>query len=115
MIYISSPYTDRDQEVIDRRMEVLTLFVRELMLGGESPISIPLHFHQMVKDGVLPISGEFWERYYTPILVSARVVYVLMLDGWDTSSGIAKELQLAVDSGIPVVYYRVSGKHFVAV
>jgi len=106
MIYISSPYTHKDQHVIDLRIHQTENFIIWVMEKGYYPISIPIQFHKLVKEKRLPIDNLYWENYYKNIIPKASEVFVLMLDGWDISVGIQNEIKQATDLEIRILFFK---------
>lgn len=106
MIYISTPYRHDDPSVMDERIKETEDFLVWVLLGRKSAISIPVQFHNVVMSGKLPMDGIFWASYYIPILELSSVIYVLMIDGWDKSSGVMDEISRAWENDIPVKYFR---------
>jgi len=105
-IYLASPYTHPEKEVRRLRFDIACAAAAHLMRSGRvvfSPIahSHPIHFHGL--DGM---DHGFWMRQDGPLLDAADSVVVLMLPGWDTSAGVAWEIDRAIEAGKPVEYLR---------
>lgn len=66
-----------------------------------SPIS---HSHPIDRWFDRPESGTFWKRQDEPFLLGCSKVVVLRLPGWDESLGVAHEIDVALQRGIPVEY-----------
>lgn len=66
-----------------------------------SPIS---HTHPIAVAGGLPLDWDYWQEYDRAILSACGKMIVLMLDGWKESKGIAAEIVLAKELGIPVEF-----------
>lgn len=105
-IYLASPYSSDDPMVRAERYEAACKKAAELMQMGFSVFSPIAHSHPI--SAHLPpervVDHEFWMGQDLPILDSAERLYVLMLPGWVTSRGIAREVEEARRLGIPVVY-----------
>jgi hypothetical protein len=104
LTYLCSPYSHPDREVRTARFVRVVREAAKLMAAGESVFCPIAHSHPI--DLALPkIEGhDFWMKQDIAILRHAARVKVLMLDGWQTSKGIAHELRVAGDLNIPVVY-----------
>lgn len=109
MILISSPYSHDIPTVVKLRIAETLEFVVWAMKKKLPVISIPVHFHQLVVDGRLPSDGEFWKDYYLRILNASTALYVLMIDGWSESTGVANEIKYAQRSNIPIFYIKKIG------
>lgn len=66
-----------------------------------SPIS---HTHPIALAGSLPLGWDFWQAYDRAILRVCKRVIVLMLKGWKESKGVAGEIAIAEELGLPIVY-----------
>ena len=54
--------------------------------------------------GKLPSDWESWKRIDTAFISCCKELWVIMLDGWDESTGVAAEVKIAKELGIPVRY-----------
>ena len=52
----------------------------------------------------LPTDWAFWDRSCRAYLTHSHKVVVLKLAGWDRSSGVAAEVRIAQELGIPIEY-----------
>jgi len=68
-----------------------------------SPI---VHSHPLVAFS-LPTGWDFWERIDRAYLARCDELVVLMLDGWQESTGVRAEIALARDLGKPVRFLGV--------
>ena len=93
--YLASPYSSPDHRIRESRFEAATQKAAELMRAGEVIFSPIAHSHPIDLYFRNPESGEFWMRQDIPILRHASKLYVLMLQGWESSKGIAQEVELA--------------------
>lgn len=66
-----------------------------------SPIS---HTHPIALAGDLPKGWEFWKEYDISFIEWADEIQVLMLDGWEESTGVTAEIGIAHHENKPVVY-----------
>jgi hypothetical protein len=104
MLYLASPYSHPDPLEMEYRYEqackVTAHFLR-LSFVVYSPI---VHCHQLAKEFSLPTDFLFWQKFCLAMLNKADGLWVLQLDGWQTSKGVNAEIIHAVNSDIPVVY-----------
>jgi hypothetical protein len=105
MIYISSPYTSPYSEVVIQRVERTKQFVFWLIQLGYHPLSIPIHYHDMSLEYPFDYNYKWWDAFCEPFLKRSDELFVLMLDGWLESHGIAEEIKLARELEIPIKYY----------
>jgi len=99
--YLAGPYTHALKEVMAWRAELLTAKAAELTREGLVIFSPITHGHAMASRHSLPTGIEYWERVDRVFLSHAKELLILKLDGWDTSKGVALEIKLAREWGIP--------------
>lgn len=66
-----------------------------------SPIS---HSHPIEIESKEVNDHHFWARQDDWFEVNASRVAVLMIDGWETSRGVQREIRMAEERGLPVEY-----------
>jgi hypothetical protein len=99
--YLACPYSHSDPAVRLARFEAANRAASRLMLAGEMVFSPISQNHPIIAAGGLPCGWDFWEPYDRAILAICGKVYVLTVDGWDTSKGVGAELRIALELGIP--------------
>ncbi len=103
MIYVGSPYSDPDHLVrADRAFQVERFMARHIKEGEVlySPIA---SWHHVTEKFTLPKDFQFWKQLSFGILRFASELWVLGLDGWPGSVGLAAEMEMARDLYIPIV------------
>ena len=104
LVYLATPYSHPETEVKERRFQVVNKKAAELMVAGVlifSPIS---HTHPIALAGDLPTGWAFWEKYDRVILVACVKIIVLRQEGWEASTGVRAEIQLAEEIGLPIEF-----------
>lgn len=104
LVYLACPYSHPDMAVRLARFQTVNDVAAQLMNEGEfifSPIS---HTHPIALAGNLPTGWDFWSEYDRAVLLCCKKMVVLMLPGWDESMGVAAEIVIAQDLGIPIEY-----------
>ena len=104
LVYLASPYSDPLITVRLRRFETACKVAAKLMAEGIFVYSPIAHTHPIAEASNLPLGFEFWERYDRAILQCCHKMIVIQLPGWEQSKGIAAELEIAKELGIPVEY-----------
>jgi len=104
LIYIASPYTHKDKTIQTKRFEDVCSFCAKLMSEGKHVFSPITHCHPIAECGGLPPDWSYWNKYCIKTLNACTVVYVLMLDGWEESTGVQKEIVIAREIGLGVYY-----------
>lgn len=103
-IYLASPYTHDDPAERVKRYEAACKCAARLMHEGVPVFSPIAHSHAIEQHFAKPEGFNFWMQQDIPILVCASKMIVLMLDGWQASKGVTRELEVARTFCIPVEY-----------
>lgn len=102
MIYLASPYNHTSPFVREQRylaaMEAVALLMKR-RIWVFSPI---VHCHELKKIAELPPSHGFWLAYDLHILEQCAALYILAIEGWKESLGVAAEREHAITLGIPI-------------
>ena len=104
LIYLACPYMHSDPAVIEDRVRHVNKLAGALINEGFyifSPIS---HSHPIAKEVDLPGDWKFWEGYDRAIIAFCKGLYVFKLPGWEKSIGVAAEIKIAKEMGIPIEY-----------
>ena len=104
IIYLASPYSHADAEVRRARFEQICQVAARLMAQGVHVFSPIAHTHPVALAGDLPKHWEFWEEYDRKFIAICAELWICMMDGWEESRGIAAELRIAAELGLPVRY-----------
>jgi hypothetical protein len=105
MIYVAAPYTHADLNVVKQRMLVFANVMAKLIADGEHPVS-PLmnHFLTDYVETSFPLTWDYWQEYSLALLKNCTEMYVITVDGWDQSTGVRAEIEMAERMLIPVTY-----------
>jgi hypothetical protein len=111
LVYVASPYTSTDKVLQEIRYIGAAVGTGWLMntyqdISFYSPIS---HTHPIATYCKLPGHWEFWKQFDETVLSRCNEIWVLCLDGWQQSTGVTAELQIAVELGLPVKYVQPLG------
>ena len=109
MIYVASPYTHPDPIVREARYRAACRQVAEMLRCGIHAFSPICHSHPLVEYGV-PGDWTFWRDYDLKFLAMCDEVWVLMLDGLKTSTGVQAEIAMAMALGKRVVFVESDGR-----
>jgi hypothetical protein len=102
LVYLGCPYSHHDPAVMAERFEAVNLAAGHLMCLGIHVFSPISHTHPIALAGSLPRGWDFWREYDTLMLSACRAMVVLTLGGWMNSVGLAAEMKLAGELGIPI-------------
>lgn len=112
MIYVAAPYTHSDPAIVKQRMLDFATVMSELIRRGEHPVS-PLmnHFLTDYVETDFPLTWDYWKEYSYSLLKNCVEVYVITMDDWEQSTGVAAEIEMAEKMLKPITYIT-PGKDF---
>lgn len=108
IVYLACPYSSRMPWVREARYEQANRAAAWAMSQGHTVFSPISHSHPIcghLDEGML-LSHDFWMSQDLPLLRKADALWVLCIAGWDTSRGVAREIQEAEANGIPIRYVQ---------
>jgi hypothetical protein len=103
-LYLACPYSDPDHFVRQERFNAVTKTAGRLLKDGLMVFSPISKTHPIAVNCGLPGDWEFWEKYDRIAIGHCRELWVLTLDGWQTSKGVKAEIQIATELQKPIVY-----------
>lgn len=99
MVYLASPYTHIQPEMMQVRykhvMEITAHLIRKSIFVF-SPI---VHCHNMANTYNFPVEYDFWKRYSESAINSCSSLMIAAIDGWKESLGVRSEYNFAVAEG----------------
>jgi hypothetical protein len=106
MIYIASPYSDKDPIIRQHRyVDACKACAFLMKIYPHRTVYSPIvHAHPIAVVGNLPKGWGFWSQQCTYFLKFATTLLVLKLKGWEDSVGVAEEVELAEKLGIDIMY-----------
>ena len=110
MIYLASPYSHEDPAVEAARFDAVCKVTGLLLLQEYCVVSPIAHSHPIYER--VPETGGAWEAWVEldhALIDASEQVWVLMLDGWDRSRGVAAEVTYANEQGKPVRFVSPEG------
>lgn len=103
MIYLALPYSGSGF-LIAERVRHMTMYDAKLMKQGIFTVS-PVYKHLMRHyNEDIPGDWTYWGEYSRQLLAMCKEMHVLCLPGWDESTGVKAEIELAKELGIPIKY-----------
>ena len=103
LIYLSSPYSSDEFEVMYHRFNEICRISAHLMREGLFVFSPIAHCHDIARWG-LPTDYEFWKEYNHEMLMRCDELYVIMMEGWIDSRGVGGEIIDATENNKPITY-----------
>lgn len=107
MIYLATPYSHPDPEVMEQRFRQACKIAGKLMGEGFIIFSPIAHTHPIAVEGNLDKSWGFWGKFDYEFVEASQEVWVAKMGGWDTSRGVSAEIKLARELGKPVKFLEV--------
>ncbi len=107
LVFIASPVSSKNPYEVLKRIETASKFgayVQEV--EDKCPFVAAAHDMAVSKYLTNPKSKEWWKSNIKHFLADAESCYVLCLDGWEESNGVALEIEMAKEFGKPVYYYQ---------
>lgn len=104
LVYLASPYTHKDEKIVEERFQKVAKKAAELMSQGLTIFSPIAMCHPMSVYGKIPGDWDFWKKFDTDYISCCNKLIVYKLDGWETSKGVQAEIKIAQEMGIPVEY-----------
>ena len=102
MIYIASPYSHPDKSIEEHRFQMVKQYVIDCFAREETPFSPIVYCHHIATEEGLPTHAAFWQRFNNNMMRRCESVRVLQLHGWNESKGVAYEMKMAIELGIPL-------------
>lgn len=102
LIYLSAPYTHPEKEVQAARLLLVNRFAAKIISEDRLLVYSPLSHGAAIFPERCPVPTEFWRRHESAIMQACSELWVLELEGWEQSIGVAAEIRLAEELGLPV-------------
>ena len=103
MIYLASPYSHNNPSVMQARFKMAEKYTALLLQQGRIIFSPIVHCHELARTYELPTDFSFWQNYCLGMLAKADELWVLQLDGWKHSTGVAAEIEFADENEMPIL------------
>lgn len=111
LIYLASPYTDPNPDIMTERLQTITTITKNLIkhAGRTSKVKnrkeytyfSPVVYSSMLSE-ITPPTG--WYNHMLLFLDKSDLLMVVKMDGWQESKGVQLELAYALGKGIPITY-----------
>lgn len=102
--YLASPYNHPAPEIMELRRVAACRKAGELIAEGIAVLSPIAHNVAVIREVGGETGWDRWQAQDLAMLSACKKVLVLRLPGWDTSKGVAAEINAATTMGIPVEY-----------
>lgn len=104
LIYVASPYSDPDKQVVRLRMNKFAGIMAKLIEHKFHPVSPLLnHYLTDVVTVNFPLTWDWWQDYSKLLLSKCDHMIVIGPD-WGKSTGVMAEIEMANEMNIPISY-----------
>ena len=98
------PYSDPAMRVVNTRMAIYCREMAKYVLRGECVIGVLFFHYALPHEPKLGSDWAAWKSYSEALILKCAKVRVIMVHGWDKSTGVKGEIEFAEAHGIPVEY-----------
>jgi hypothetical protein len=102
MIYLASPYSHPDTLIMKTRFLLAEQATAILTIAGQHVYSPIVHYHEIARKFTLQTDFAFWKFINFDMIRKADAFYILNIDGWETSKGVAAEKAFAQECGLTI-------------
>lgn len=100
-IYLASPYSHKNPAIRHQRWRAALHATATFLQDGHFIYSPIVHCHELAQAHNFSKDFEFWKEYNFAMLERASALWILRIDGWEQSKGIAAERAFAEEKNIP--------------
>jgi hypothetical protein len=111
IIYLACPYTHADHDIRELRFNAATVAAAHLIEHGHivySPITMTHPIDTVLASDAATLGSDYWIKFDEAFMDVCSELIVLKIDGWDTSSGIRREIEYFREQGKPVSFLEAS-------
>ena len=105
LIYIGSPYTHPEKDIMQLRHDQVLDITADLLNQGFHVISPIVHCHSLSIKHNMRSDFEFWKKYNFALLSKCAVLLIVPLEGWEKSVGLWGEIMFATENNIQIEKY----------
>jgi nucleoside 2-deoxyribosyltransferase len=105
IIYLAGPYSHSDPAIREGRYTLITAVAAQLISKGWivfSPLTMTHPIDKLLAGHSETLGSEYWVNFDEAFMEFCSEIVVVMVDGWDKSSGVAREIKFFRDRGRPV-------------
>ena len=105
LVYVSAPFLDNDEEVMEHRRFRTAVHCAMLLADGALAFS-PIIYNENLVNIFWQSGTEMdWEHFGLQMLRKSDRLVVLKLDGWHESLGVKREIAEAERLGLPIEHH----------
>lgn len=102
LIYIGSPYSHPDPEVVEENYKKVSRLAAKLCSKGHVAFSPITYGHTLLGFHEMPGDWEFWKSFCLSFLEKSDELLVYKMEGWENSKGLAAEIEYAMEKNIVI-------------
>jgi nucleoside 2-deoxyribosyltransferase len=105
IIYLAGPYSHPDPAIREGRYALITAVAAQLISKGFivfSPLTMTHPIDKLLAGHSETLGSDYWVNFDEAFMEFCSEMVVVMVDGWDKSSGVARETKFFRDRGRPV-------------
>jgi len=103
-IFVAGPFSTKDKDLELKRVRTISKYCADLFSQGITPVSALLTGLKIAEYNNLPTDTKTWTKFSEDMVEGCDELHVLMIDGYDVSSGVLIEIEKAKLLNIPVIY-----------
>lgn len=107
MVFVCAPYSSNDQFIKESRFKSACIGCGLIMDLGGFPMSPLVHGVPIANEMKLPDDFDYWSKYCLSFINKSDFLVVLNVEGWEDSSGIKAEIELAHKLNKPVYLFKI--------
>lgn len=105
LIYLATPYS-KYKDGLNNAFVDTAKITAKLLQSGLRVYSPIVHTHPIAIYGNIdPYDHDVWLPFDRIMMEKADTLYVVLLDGWRESYGVAHEIDVFTEAGKPIWYY----------
>ena len=105
IIYLACPYTHPDSKVRELNFRTATEAAAVLIREGHiiySPITMTHPIDVVIAGTTATLGSDYWVAFDEAFMDACSEIVILKVEGWDTSSGIRREMEYFKKQGKPI-------------
>lgn len=106
LIFISSPYSHPDSEIMEENFKIVSKFAAKLISEGFHVITPITYGHTLLQFHEMPSDWKFWKDFCLTFLQFCEEIWVYQMPGWEKSNGVREEIEFAKLNGIKIKYIK---------
>jgi hypothetical protein len=111
ILYLAAPYSHDDPKVRAWRYEMATTAAAHILAAGKnvfSPLTLTHPLDVALQREGKEVNSEYWVAFDEPYMAMCSGIVILKLDGWESSRGIAHEINFFASRKLPVYFMDAS-------